>query len=194
MDIPLEIAYHNVQKSDAIEDRVRERIRRLERRFPRINSCRVVVEAPHRSQVNALEYHFRIEVRVPEKELVVSRDPGNRGAHFDAYVALRDAFDAMERQLEQHAERIRADVKHHEAPLQGRILRLFPDHGFVATNDGREVYFHRNAVIDDGFDELEQDSAVELSLVDGESPVGPQASTVRPIRPMEFVPNPAKVR
>jgi ribosome-associated translation inhibitor RaiA/cold shock CspA family protein len=188
MDIPLEIAFHNVAQSDAIERRIRERVARMQRYFGHVNSCRVVFEVPHRSTANALGYHVRIETRVPDKELVVSRDPGERGAHFDPYIAVRDAFDAMDRQLESYARKLRGETKAHPAPLQGHVRRVFRDHGFVATNDGREIYFHRNAVAEDGFDALEQGAAVELTVVNGESPIGPQASTVRPIRPMAFLP------
>ncbi|MFP4002847.1 MAG: HPF/RaiA family ribosome-associated protein [Alphaproteobacteria bacterium] len=193
MDAPLEIAFHNMDSSDALEQKIRERVERLNKRYHFINSCHVTVDVPHRNPAEkAREYHVRVEVRVPDKELVVSRDPGDIRAHFDPYIAVRDAFDAMERQLEQFSQKIRRDVKTHQAPLQGRILRLFPDHGFVATTDGREIYFHRNAVVDARFDDLEPDAPVELSLVHGESPMGPQATTVRPIRPMEFVPEPPR--
>jgi ribosome-associated translation inhibitor RaiA/cold shock CspA family protein len=188
MDVPLEIAFHNVAPSEAVERRIRERVARMQRYFRHVNSCRVVFEVPHRSPVNALGYHVRIETRVPDKELVVSRDPGERGAHFDPYLAVRDAFDAMDRQLEAYANKLRGETKVHPAPLQGRVRRLFRDHGFVATNDDREIYFHRNAVVDDGFDALGEGAAVELTVVNGESPIGPQASTVRPIRPMAFLP------
>lgn len=192
MDVPLEIAFHNTEPSEALEQRIRERVARMQKRFGRINSCRVVVEVPHRSQVKALAYHLRIEVGVPSKELVVSRDPGDRNAHFDPYVAVRDAFDAMERQLEQHSQLMRGDTKTHSAPLQGHVARLFGDHGFVSTADGRELYFHRNAVAEDGFDKLETGATVALSLVHNESPQGAQATSVRPIGPMEFVPEPSK--
>lgn len=193
MDIPLEIAFRNMESSEALERRIRERVERLHRRFSHINSCRVAMEVPHRSPAqHALSFHVRIEVRVPEKELVVSRDPGDRGAHFDAYVTVRDAFDAMERQLEQYSQKLRGDVKSRAAPLQGRVLRLFPEYGFIGTTDGREIYFHRNTVVDARFEDLEEGTPVELSLVDGESPMGPQATTVRPIRPMEFVPEPTE--
>jgi cold shock CspA family protein len=151
-----------------------------------------VFEVPHRSPSNPLEFHVRVETRVPDRELVVSRDPGDRRAHFDPYVAVRDAFDAMERQLEAHAQKIRGRTKTHAAPLQGRILRMFPEHGFVSTNDGREIYFHRNAVVDADFEDLEEGMAVELSVVHGESAMGPQASTVRPIRPMDYHPDRAR--
>lgn len=188
MDIPLEIAFHNVEPSEAIERRIRARVDRMQRYFAHVNSCRVVFEVPHRSPDNTLEYHVRIETRVPDRELVVSRDPGDRGAHFDPYIVIRDAFDAMDRQLEAHSQKVRAQVKTRPAPLQGRILRLFPEHGFAATNDGREIYFHRNAVAEGDFDGLAEGDVLDLVLVEGESPIGPQASTARPIRSMEFLP------
>jgi ribosomal subunit interface protein len=188
MDIPLEIAFHNVRPSEAIEQRVRERVARMQRYFAHVNSCRVVFEMPHRSPQNPLEYHVRIETRVPDKEFVVSRDPGDRGAHFDPFIAVRDAFDAMDRQLEAHSQKVRKETKVHPAPLQGRVLRLFPEHGFVATNDGREVYFHRNSLVEGDFEALAEGDVLELTLAHGESPMGEQASTVRPIRPMEFMP------
>lgn len=190
MDVPLELAFHNMEPSDSIEQKVRERVDRLHRYFARINSVRVAVEVPHRSQKHALTYHVRIQVGVPDKELVVSRDPGDRGAHYDPMLAVRDAFEAMEKQLSAHAHKIRGEVKRHESPVQGRILRLVFDHGFIATNDNREIYFHRNAVVGTDFEDLEEGAPVELDVAYGESPEGPQATTVRTIRRMEYTPEP----
>jgi ribosomal subunit interface protein len=190
MDVPLEIAFRNMDKSPRLEDKVRTRVERLQRLFNRINSCHVVVEAPHRSEAGAVNFHVRVEVRVPEKELVVSRDPGRAEDHSDVYLAIRDAFAAMERQLEQHSQKIRRDVKAHPAPLQGRVLRMFADYGFIATNDGREIYFHKNAVVDARFEDLEEGATVKLSIASDESPIGPQATTVRPIGPMTYNPEP----
>lgn len=188
MDVPLEIAFHNVEKSEGLERLIRERVQRMHRRFSHINSCRVAFEAPHRSPSDRPRgYHVRIETRVPGKELVVSRDPGRRD-HFDPQMAVRDAFDAMERRLEQFSQEVRGDVKSHEPPLQGRIARLFDDHGFISATDGREIYFHRNAVVDGRFGDLAEDAPVELSVATDESPIGPQATTVRPIGAMEFDP------
>lgn len=188
MQVPLEIAFHNVEKSEALERKVRARVDKLHRFHDRIVSCRVAIEVPHRSAAHPLGYHVRIELRVPEKELVVSHDPGPQEDRFKPALAVRDAFDAMERQLEEHGRKRRGEVKTLNQPLQGRVLRLFADHGFVATTDGREIYFHRNSVVGSGFDRLEKAAAVELEVMDGESPAGPQASTVKPIRPMRLDP------
>lgn len=186
MQVPVEIVFRNMQPSEFVEQRVRERIDRLHRFYDRIVSCRIAIEVPHRSPHNPLLYHVRIEVSVPEKLLVVSRDPGDLMEHFDVYVAIRDAFEAMERQLEDYARKIRREVKVHDIPTQGAVTRKFHDHGFIATTDGREIYFHRNSVANEDFDALEEGDPVELVAVEGESPAGPQATTVKRIGAMEL--------
>ena len=66
-------------------------------------------------------------------------------------------------------------------------MRLFPEHGFIATTDGRELYFHANTVVGNGgFDALEEGAPVEVRTIHGESPHGPQATTVTPIRPQQL--------
>lgn len=191
MQVPLEIAFHNVDPSANLERKIRERVDKLHRFFDRIISCRVAVEAPHRSQAKALAYHVRIEVRVPGKELVVSRDPGEDGGQFDPYIVVRDAFDAMQRQLEGYSRKLRGDVKTLNTALQGRVLRTFADHGFIGTMDGREIYFHRNSVVGTDFDKLGEGEPVELVVAGDESPIGPQATTVKHIRPMRLDPDPS---
>ncbi len=190
MDIPLEISFQNLEQSEFVERRVRERVQRLERHFEHVVGCRVTVEVPHRHHHKGRIYHIRVVIHVPGHELVVSRDPGNIYAHEDVYVAIRDAFDAAERRLAEYAERVRGDVKVHEPPLQGRVARLFPEdgYGFIAAADGREIYFHRNSVAGGRFDDLAVGSTVELAVDEEESAEGPQASTVRPIGELRFQP------
>ncbi len=193
MQVPLEIAFVNLESSEFIEARIREKVAKLEKIFPRLISCRVAVELPHQRHQKGNIYHIRIEMSVPRNTLVISRAPGDVRAHHDAYVAIEDTFSAAERKLKEYVRQLQGDVKEHPASLQGRVLRLFSaqDYGFVATNDGREVYFHRNSVVDADFDDLAEGQPVELVLIHGESPMGPQATTVRPIRPMQYVPDAA---
>jgi ribosomal subunit interface protein len=183
MDIPLQVSFRNMDHSDAVEAQVRERAAKLENFFRRITSCRVVVEAPERRHRKGKLYHVRIELAVPGRELIVSRHPSQKHAHEDVYVAIRDAFDAARRQLEDHARKLAGKVKSHEVPLHGRIARLFPyeGYGFIETSDGREIYFHKNSVLRQRFDHLEIGHEVRLVMAEGESPKGPQASTVDPI-------------
>ena len=165
---------------------MREKAAKLERFYERIMGCRVVLEAVTRRHHQGNLYRVRIDLTVPGRELVVSREPGKDHAHEDVYVAIRDAFDAMRRQLEDYARKRRGEVKHHEAPPHGRIAQLFPDHGFIETPDGREIYFHRNSVLNGGFDHLQV--GTEVAFTEEEGIKGPQASTVRPLGKHHYPP------
>lgn len=181
MDSLPELSFHGMKPSPSVESRVRERVRKLERFFGRINSCRVTIEAPHRQGRKGKLFQVRIEIGVPGKpNIVVSHDPGLNHAHEDIYVAVRDAFDSAQRQLKHHADKSAGAVKHHEPPVHGEIQRLDPKQGFgfVALPDGQEVYFHRNAVIGGGWDKLRVGNEVRLSVAETESGKGPQATTV----------------
>jgi ribosomal subunit interface protein len=179
MQMPLQIAFRNMESSAAIEARVRERAKKLDQYHNRIMSCRVVVESPHRHRHQGKVFHVRIDLTVPQGEIVVNREPEENHAHEDVFVAIRDAFDAMQRRLQDYAHQQRGAVKTHEPTPRGRIARYFADdgYGFIATPDGREIYFHRNAVVGADFAELEVGTLVEFVEELGEQ--GPQASTVR---------------
>lgn len=124
---------------------------------------------------------MRVELIVPEREIVVRREPGEHHAHEDLHVAIRDAFDAAQRQLQDYAREMRGEVKAHAAPTIGTIVRVFPDYGFLVTDTGDEVYLHRNAVLGRGFDQLNAADKVRYVIHEGEGEQGPQASTVIPL-------------
>lgn len=182
MQVPAEISFHNMDASPAIEARVREKIAELEERFhDRMTACRVVVEAPHRHGHKGKLYAVKIDISVPGKEIVISRAGPKNHAHEDVYVAIRDAFSAARRRLEDHTRTRRGKVKVHEVPPHGRVAKLF-DHegyGFIETPDGQEVYFHRNSVLNDGFGALQVGDEVRFSDEMGDK--GLQASTVVPV-------------
>lgn len=113
MQVPLEITFRGVPPSEAVEARVREKAAKLEQFYDRIISCKVAVEAEHHHQHQGNLYHIRIDIAVPSKHLVVSREHHDKQAHEDVYVALRDAFDAAKRQLEEYARIQRGVVKTH---------------------------------------------------------------------------------
>ncbi len=181
MDIPPHISFRDMKPSEKIKQRIEERVGRLEKFFDRITSCRVVVSAPHRHRHKGKLYHVAISLGVPGGELVVNRDPAGKHSHEDVYVALRDAFNALQRQLRDHVRRKRGETKTHEVPPHGRIAKLFDDYGFIETPDGREIYFHRNSVTNFSFDSLATGAEVRFVAMDGESEKGPQASTVSPL-------------
>jgi len=180
MQMPMQITFRNMEPSEAVKARVRERAEKLDRYHPRIMGCHVVVESPHRHHHQGKVFHVRIDVTVPQTEIVVNREPEEDHAHEDVFVAIRDAFDAMQRQLQDCAREQRGAVKAHAPAPRGRIARLFPDegYGFIVTPDAREIYFHSNAVVDGTFAALEVGALVEFVEAQGDQ--GPQASTVRP--------------
>lgn len=183
MAVSVQVTFHNMDRSEAIEARIRERAAELEQFFDRITACRVAVDVKNRHQRKGRLYHVRIDLTVPGREIIVSRTPGSDHAHEDAHVAVRDAFDAARRQLADHARRVRGDVKTHEAPLVGTVMMLVPheDYGFIRGADGEEIYFHRNSVAGADFDQLKTGDSVRFVAQPGESAKGLQASTVLPI-------------
>ena len=121
METPLQITFHQVARSDAVAQKARHGVQKLERFFDSIQSCRVAIEAPHRHHAKGNRYRVRIEVAVPGEQLVVTRGPDGRGADGDLHVAIRDAFDAMRRRLEDYAAVLRGNVKLHAGPAgEGR--------------------------------------------------------------------------
>jgi len=203
MKIPLQITYRHMEATPAIEESIREKAAKLDELHDGIMGCRVAIEAPHRHHHKGKAYVVRIDLTVPGGELVINREPkrlvpkktngkaepdkdfaeshapSKHAAHEDLYVAIRDAFNAAGRKLQDHARRRRGKVKMHEPLPVARIASLFPmeDHGFLLTPDRREVYFHRNSVLAPGFDRLEIGNEVYYAEELGEK--GPQASTVR---------------
>jgi ribosomal subunit interface protein len=177
MQKPLEITFRHMERSPALEAVVRERAQKLENFCDEIIGCQVMFEEPHRHHQQGNLYHVRIDLTVPGKEIVVKRSPDDEHAHEDAFVALRDAFDSVRRQLEDYVRIRRGKVKTHEVPAHGRVIRLAPeqDYGRLETPDGREIYFHRNSLIDAEFDDLA--IGTELRFVEEAGEKGPQASS-----------------
>ncbi len=182
MQLPLELHFHNLDHSPAVEAAVRNAAAKLERFAGDIVSCRVTVEGgPHKHHQQGSLFAVRIDVRYAGGEVVASREPTAHQAHEDVYVAVRDAFKAARRQLQDRMRIRRGDVKPHDVEPHGKVLSIDLDRdcGVVATSDGREIYFHRNSVLDEGFAHLKPGTEVRLSVEQGDK--GPQASSVRVI-------------
>ncbi len=168
-----------MDSSEAVEARVRSEAEKLDTLYDQIMRCSVVVEAHHKHRHKGNTYHVRVDLTVPGSELVANREPAEHQAHEDVYVAIRDAFNAARRQLKTFASRRRRDVKTHEVPPHGRISELFTDKGYgkIVSSDGREIYFHKNSVLNADFNKLEV--GAEVRFVEEAGDHGPQASTVK---------------
>ena len=179
MQQPLQITFRNMDSSEALDAKVRSEVERLDMLCDKIIHCRVVVEADHKHKHKGNTYHVRVDLTVPGSELVASREPEEHQAHEDVYVAVRDAFNAIGRQLKAYVDRIRSDVKTHEVPSHGKVSELSIDEGFgrIEGSDGGDLYFHRNSVLNADFDKLEV--GTEVRCVEEAGDEGPQASTVK---------------
>ncbi|MGA7123284.1 MAG: ribosome-associated translation inhibitor RaiA [Polyangiaceae bacterium] len=178
MQLPLQITFHGVEHSDAVEQYVRSRADKLETFAPRITSCRVAVEMPHKRSQHGEHYRVRVDITVPGGEVVVERVPGADHTYEDVYAAIDAAFDDAARRLQDFVRRQRGDVKPHERARHGVVTKLFAyeGYGFLRTAEGDELYFHRNAVLDGAFERLKIDARVRFVEDTAES--GPHASTV----------------
>lgn len=203
MKLPLQITFRHMPPSPAIEENIRDKAAKLDELHDGIMGCRVAVEAPHRHHHKGKAYVVRIDLTVPGGELVINREPkrlvpkkangdheldkdfaeshepSKHAAHEDIYVAIRDAFNAAGRKLQDHARRRRGEVKVHELAATARVAKLFPaaDYGFLQTADGRELFFHKNSVLAPGYGRLAVGQQVHFAEELGDK--GPQASTVR---------------
>lgn len=177
----LRIDFKNLDRSDAVEADVRRHAEKLTEFCDRIQSCQVVIDRPHAHQRQGKLFRVRIDLTLPGHELVVNRAPDEAQQHEDVYVAVRDAFDALRRQLEDVVRKDRHQVKQHEGPDFGHVNQLFPleEYGFLVARDGREIYFHRNSVLDDDWGRLDIGSEVRFTEEEGDR--GPQAASVRAV-------------
>lgn len=116
MAVSLQLTYHGMDPSAAVEKAVREKVNKLEQFSDQITACHVTVDAPHKHHHKGKIYSVLIELHVPDTEIVVSRNPTENHAHEDVYVAIRDAFSSARRQLKEYEQRRRGKIKTHESP------------------------------------------------------------------------------
>lgn len=183
MQVPIRISFEGgLEPSDALRARIEREAKKLERFSDRITACRVAVIGRSGRRRHGDLYRVNIRLTLPGRDdIVVDQNPDEDHAHEDAYVAVRDAFEAVRRRLQDHERRFDGRVKSRAAPPHGRVARLFPEegYGFIESSDGLEVYFHRNAVVNDGFGRLKP--GAEVRFVESWGDTGAQASTVQPL-------------
>jgi cold shock CspA family protein len=139
----------------------------------------VVVEPAGRHRLHGTQFVVRIDITLPEGEVVSTREPSEHKEYKELAVAVRDAFDSARRELEDYVRLQRGAVKTHVRTPHARVSKLLPaeDCGFLANSEGGEIYFHRNSVLNDAFDRLK--IGTEVAYVEEEGERGPQASTVK---------------
>jgi len=180
MQVPLELTYNDLPRSQWIDDYVEERINRLERMCDDLIACRVAIEREQHHHHKGNPYRARIELTLPpKKDLVADKQGTVEDPQVQLRPIIRKAFEALEKQLKKEMERRRGDVKTHVAP-HAFVVRLFPEQGFgfiKSPEGGEEYFFHRNAVLNNDFERLETGTQVRFVPELGEQ--GMQASTVQ---------------
>ncbi len=102
MQKPLQITLRGMDHSEAVEQRIRDKVASLERFAHRITSCHVTVESPHQRHRQGNAFAVHVTIQLPDKQLVFGSHGNHQAAHEDVYAAIRDAFAAAARGLEHY--------------------------------------------------------------------------------------------
>ena len=114
MTIPVQITFHGIEASPAIEEYIRKRATKLETFSHRVTYCRVAVETPHHHHKHGFDYRVRVEMNVPGAALVIAHNRGDQTERRDVYAAVDDAFDSAGPVMQDHVRRQRGDTKINE--------------------------------------------------------------------------------
>ncbi|MFP4112758.1 MAG: HPF/RaiA family ribosome-associated protein [Spirochaetota bacterium] len=181
MEVPIEITFRNTEHSDTIHQLIRDEAARLERFHSRITSCHVAVERPQEHLSSGRDWRVRIDITVPRgNEIVVRREPGKGDMHEQLTTVIKDAFNAAERQLKDLHGKQRGVVKQGaESDSVGIVTRVLPEegYGFIMDPSEQDIYFHKNAVLNNQFDRITEGTAVWYQTEMGDD--GLQATSVR---------------
>ncbi len=180
MQTPVQIDFQGMDTKADVHAAIEKHLAQLEERFGRITAGRVVLKAPGGRHRTGGLYEINIHLALPEgREVNIGRVRQNDERFSDLSFALNDAFKRARRQLQDKVHELKGQVKQHDGPPIGTVLELDPlgEFGFLKTSDDREIYFHRNSVLDDGFARLSVGARVTFAEEMGDK--GPQASTVK---------------
>jgi len=110
MQVPMQITFRDIPKSDAVEADIRRHAVKLEEFCDYIVSCRVTVEVSAGHKHQGKLYSVHIDLKAPRDEISSTRHHENE----DVYVAIRDAFDAVKRRLQDYARKQQGQKKLHK--------------------------------------------------------------------------------
>jgi cold shock CspA family protein len=179
VETPARIDFVGFTPATTVTEEIERHLAMLEQRFGRITSCHIAIKAPGHHHLTGGLYQVEIRLALPgHKEVNVGRTRQNDERLADIHFALNHAFKRARRQLQDRVRQLEGSVKQHHPQPTGTIARLDPsgDYGFIAADDGTEVYFHKNSVVNAPFSRLRPGMAVSYAEEAGEK--GMQASTV----------------
>jgi len=188
MQRPVEIAFRNIESSDAAEAAIRDHVARLEHMYGRMTTCRVRVDQRNQNAKETMPPVVHIDISVPgHKDIVVAHEADHLQRKYqapDLRNAINEAFRIAERRLGKYKDKLTdhgVAERGHEAAneFRGQVAELTPeqDFGYVLTKEGGLLYFHRNSLLSGVFDDLRRGD--EVSYVEQLGDTGPIASKVR---------------
>lgn len=179
MQTQLKIDFHGAEPPEALTRMIEEHVEALEHMYGRLTACHVSVEPPGHHQHKGGLYNVRIRLALPDgREVNAGITPREDKRNADVLFAVSDAFRRAKRQMQDRAREMRGQVKVHEHAPTGKIARFDPNtgYGFIEADDGHEIYFHQNSVVDGIASDIRP--GVRVTFVEEMGEMGPQASTV----------------
>ena len=156
MKLPLQISFRNCPKCPSAVNAIKDRATQLEKYFPRIMGCRVVVETPHRHQHKGNRYRVVVNMTVPGREMVAGKKRNAYISHDHVFVAIRDSFNAARRKLQDTARRRRGSLKVQLNDSRSKCISLSPEgYGFILSANGKAMNVHGEGVFNGGFKRLD---------------------------------------
>jgi cold shock CspA family protein len=180
MEVPMEVSFHNMDKSTAVENLIYKKVGKLERVCDHIISCRVTLDQEQKRSRKGNVAQVRIDLRIPPgHEIVIKRESREGTLQEQLPMLVHRAFNAAQRKAKKLKDKQEGQVKTHpQQQLMAVVSSLYPekDHGFLKSQDGEDIYFHRNSVLNDKFDRMQIGTGVTFEKEVGEK--GLQASSV----------------
>ncbi len=173
----LQVEGRNLEVRKSWQEKIETEKGRLERHHPAlVHHLRITIaDTKHHKEGG---YELQLVASVPNDTVVVKR----KGEKIRAM--LGDAFDTLGLQLKELQRKRRQTSKasaegDQASNNEGVIKKVVPyeAYGFIATSDGRDVYFHENALKDMKIDQITEGDMVKFGEAEGDR--GPCAAWVR---------------
>jgi ribosome-associated translation inhibitor RaiA len=116
MKTPVRVDFQGMQGTPQLRDSIDLHVAQLEQRYGRVTACRVVLKGPGNHHRTGGLYEVNIHISLPNgREVNVSRTSPRDERYADVSFAVSDSFKHARRQLQDHARRLRGQVKQHES-------------------------------------------------------------------------------
>jgi len=171
MQVPPQISFRHMDPSPAIEAHIMRRIDALEKIFPNMIGCQVVIDASQKKRVTGRNFEVSIQAELPGPDIFAKEKLGRSSAPEDVNLAVHRAFDQAERLLRERFEKMgNVETKHHPEALDGEVVRLMKEegYGFIRGVDGNEYYFQQDGLTSGHWSDLDIGSRLSFKGQNGD--------------------------